>query len=98
METNVYAEMMEEVIKWLKPYREGFANFPRLPETGMDREAIIAEMEKFKSIEQAKWKQGYVSGAVYHGDESHIDFLNRVYAINSQSNPLHPDVWPSTTK
>ena len=98
METNAYAEMMDEVIKWLKPYREGFANFPRLPEAGMDRAAIIAEMEKFKSIEQARWKQGYVSGAVYHGDESHIDFLNRVYAINSQSNPLHPDVWPSTTK
>jgi glutamate/tyrosine decarboxylase-like PLP-dependent enzyme len=55
-------------------------------------------MERYKSIEQARWKQGYVSGAVYHGDESHIDFLNRVYAINSQSNPLHPDVWPSTTK
>ena len=98
MESNVYAEMMDEVIKWLKPYREGFVNFSRLPEAGMDRAAILAEMEKYKSIEQAKWKQGYVSGAVYHGDESHIDFLNRVYAINSQSNPLHADVWPSTTK
>ncbi len=98
MESNAYAEMMDEVIKWLKPYREGFVNFSRLPEAGMDRDAILAEMEKYKSIEQAKWKQGYVSGAVYHGDESHIDFLNRVYAINSQSNPLHADVWPSTTK
>lgn len=98
METNVYAEMMDQVIQWLKPYREGFASFSRLPEAGMEREAIIAEMEKYKSIEQARWKQGYVSGAVYHGDETHIDFLNRVYAINSQSNPLHPDVWPSATK
>jgi len=98
VETNAYAEMMDEVIKWLKPYQEGFTSFSRLPETGMAREAILAEMEKYKSIEQARWKQGYVSGGVYHGDESHIDFLNRVYAINSQSNPLHPDVWPSTTK
>ena len=24
--------------------------------------------------------------------------MNRVYAINSQSNPLHPEIWPSTTK
>ena len=27
METNAYAEMMDQVIKWLKPYREGFVNF-----------------------------------------------------------------------
>jgi len=50
------------------------------------------------AIEAAKWKKGFISGAVYHGDEEHIDFLNRVYALNSQSNPLHPDVWPSATK
>jgi glutamate/tyrosine decarboxylase-like PLP-dependent enzyme len=51
-----------------------------------------------RDIEAAKWEKGFVSGAVYHGDQEHIDFLNKVYAINSQSNPLHPDVWPSTTK
>lgn len=98
METDLFAGMMDEVTQWLKPYREGFASFSRLPEAGLDREAILAEMEKYNSIERARWEQGYVSGAVYHGDPSHIDFLNRVYAINSQSNPLHPDVWPSTTK
>ncbi|MBM3126134.1 MAG: aminotransferase class V-fold PLP-dependent enzyme, partial [Chloroflexi bacterium] len=48
--------------------------------------------------EQARWKDGFVSGAVYHGDAEHIDFLNRVYAIHSQSNPLHADIWPSTSK
>ena len=35
---------------------------------------------------------------MYHGDQEHIDFLNQVYAINSQSNPLHADVWPSANK
>ena len=24
--------------------------------------------------EESKWKDGFVSGAVYHGDEAHIDF------------------------
>jgi glutamate/tyrosine decarboxylase-like PLP-dependent enzyme len=38
------------------------------------------------------------SGAVYHGAAEHVDFLNRVYALNSQSNPLHSDLWPSATK
>ena len=31
---------------------------------------------------------------VYHGDDDHVDFLNQVYALTSQTNPLHADVWP----
>ena len=64
----------------------------------MDREEILELMEKFKELEAPKWKEGFVSGAVYSGNEVHIDFMNRVYAINSQSNPLHPEIWPSTSK
>ena len=55
-------------------------------------------MEAIRAQEEAQWKDGFVSGAVYHGDQAHIDFLNQIYAINSQSNPLHADVWPSTSK
>lgn len=98
MDMTFFADLMEQLRGWFKPYQEGFASFSHLPETGMDREAIIAEMEKLKAFEQDRWKNGYVSGAVYHGDQAHIDFLNRVYAIHSQSNPLHPDVWPSASK
>jgi sphinganine-1-phosphate aldolase len=98
MDPAAFTGMMEQLEKSLKPYREGFASYSRLPSTGVDRDMVLAEMEKLKTAEQAKWKDGYVSGGVYHGDEAHIDFLNRVYAIHSQSNPLHADVWPSTTK
>jgi glutamate/tyrosine decarboxylase-like PLP-dependent enzyme len=35
---------------------------------------------------------------VYHGDPEHVAFLSGVYAAQSQSNPLHPDLWPSATK
>jgi sphinganine-1-phosphate aldolase len=55
-------------------------------------------MTALQQEEQTRWRDGYVSGAVYHGDPAHIDFLNRVYALNSQSNPLHFDLWPSTVK
>ena len=90
--------MMRELSKSLKPYRDDFASFARLPEKGVERKTILAEMEKLASIEQARWKEGLVSGAVYNGDDAHVEFLSRVYAINSQSNPLHADVWQSTTK
>ena len=55
-------------------------------------------MEDFYAREEHKWRDGYVSGAVYHGEQEHIDFQNQVYAINSQTNPLHFDVWPSGVK
>ena len=49
-------------------------------------------------MEESSWQKGYVSGAVYHGDREHIDFLNQVYALQSQSNPLHTDLFPSASK
>jgi len=55
-------------------------------------------MEAIKAREASRWKDGFVSGAVYHGDDTHIDFLNRVYALNSQTNSLHADIWPSAAK
>lgn len=92
------SEMFQRVEDALKPYKEGFMRFTRLPETGVARGEILREMEKLKSLEEAAWHQGYASGAVYHGDDAHVDFLNNAYALNSQSNPLHPDLWPSNTK
>lgn len=93
-----YNEIMTELESSLKPYKEDFTTFSHIPDVGRGREEIIREMEAMKSKEEQRWKNGFVSGAVYHGEEDHINFLNRVYAINSQSNPLHSDLWPSTTK
>jgi len=98
MSEKTNEEMMAEIERSIKPYRDDFPTFASLPETGRDKEAIISEMQALCAKEESKWKDGFVSGAVYHGDEDHIDFLNQVYMLNSQSNPLHTDVWPSTTK
>lgn len=82
----------------LRPYRDDSPPRTRLPYAGEDRRKILEEMERLRSQEASRWQDGFVSGAVYHGDSAHIDFLNRVYALHSQSNPLHADLWPSTTK
>jgi sphinganine-1-phosphate aldolase len=94
----ITADFMEELINTIKPYRDDFLTYTKLPDKGRDRQEILEEMSAFYKHEEPKWKQGYVSGAVYHGDQGHIDFQNEVYAINSQSNPLHFDTWPSTIK
>ena len=72
--------------------------YRRLPETGVARDKIIADVAALADAERGEWSDGYTSGAVYHGDTEHIEFLNEVYALQSQSNPLHLDVWPSGMK
>ncbi len=98
MEMLDSAAMLEQIEKALKPYRGTFPAHAKLPTQGIPRADILDEIVKLRALEESRWREGFVSGAVYHGDQEHIDFLNQVYALNSQSNPLHPDVWPSTTK
>jgi sphinganine-1-phosphate aldolase len=98
VDESPFADLYAELEKSLKPYRGKALSFTRIPERGYAREEILREMERLQAIEAARWQAGKVSGAVYHGDSAHIELMNRVYALHSQSNPLHADIWPSTTK
>jgi glutamate/tyrosine decarboxylase-like PLP-dependent enzyme len=91
-------DFMKSVEQMVKPYRGELPVYDELPAEARPREAILDEMRALQEREAAKWREGYVSGAVYHGDSEHIDFLNRAYGITSQSNPLHSDLWPSNVK
>lgn len=93
-----YASMLGGLEHSLKPYAGEFDAYAELPEAGRAQEDILREMREMREIEAPKWEKGFVSGAVYHGDTAYIDFLNQVYALHSQSNPLHADVFPSTSK
>lgn len=90
--------MMKDIEASLKPYKELYPTHTRLPLVPLKREDILHQILEMNTREEDKWKKGYVSGAVYHGDQEHIEFLNQVYAITSQSNPLHSDLWPSVSK
>ena len=37
---------------------------------------IAAMMRKVATVEDKKWVEGYVSGAVYHGEADHLKLLN----------------------
>ncbi len=89
---------LAELRRQLKPYQDTFPSFPELPEQGLPRSEITSLAEALATAEEPRWRSGFASGAVYHGDPEHVAFLNRVYAAQSQSNPLHPDLWPSAAK
>ncbi len=93
-----YEKLLEPVTASIRPYRGRFKSFTTLPEQGLGREAVLELVERLTRSERERWESGFVSGAVYHGDPDHIDFLNRVYGLASQANPLHADLWPSATK
>ncbi|HEY3446224.1 MAG TPA: aminotransferase class V-fold PLP-dependent enzyme [Myxococcales bacterium] len=93
-----YEKITAELAHSLKPYRGQVPELDRLPAKGVPREEVLKQMESLARREEGKWKEGYCSGAVYNGDQEHVDFLNRVYAMHSQVNPLHADIWPSASK
>lgn len=92
------AAVTKELEHSSKPYRGVFESFAELPRNGKNKSQILKDMEKMRAREEGRWKKGYVSGAVYHGDAAHVDFLNKVYSLHSQVNPLHSDLWPSASK
>lgn len=72
--------------------------FDELPRAGLAQDAILKQLTEFATREAPMWRDGRVSGGVYHGDQKHLDFLNQVYALYSQANPLHADIWPSVAR
>lgn len=66
-----------------------------LPKKGLPKGEILAKMRTWYDKEKAQWHEGWVSGAVYHGGDEHIELQNEAFAMFAISNPLHPDVWPS---
>jgi glutamate/tyrosine decarboxylase-like PLP-dependent enzyme len=94
-EREAVAQLLEPE---LKPYRDVYERHSSLPAKGVDRADLLATMREMSERERPAWSQGYASGAVYHGGREHVDFLNQVYALFSQTNPLHPDLWPSIAK
>ena len=95
---GLYDEIVEGLDESVHPYKHTLPPMVRLPAVGRPRSEILTEMEGLQAREGERWQAGFVSGAVYQGDGEHIAFLNRVYALNAQSNPLHFDLWPSTVK
>lgn len=90
--------LLTPIDRMMHPYRGRYAQYERLPARGRTREEVLAELEEFRQLEEGRWKEGFASGSVYHGDPGHVEFISKAYAIHSQTNQLHTDLWPSAAK
>lgn len=69
-----------------------------LPKQGMPREAVQAELEVLANMEHTRWEDGYVSGAVYHGEKELMGLQTEAFEKFIVANPIHPDVFPGVRK
>ncbi|MBL8920181.1 MAG: aspartate aminotransferase family protein [Myxococcaceae bacterium] len=94
-EKKKVADSLKESVRKHRPTELAF---DALPEKGLPQDAVLDVLRTFARREEGQWREGRVSGGVYHGDAAHLGFLDQVYSLYSQSNPLHADVWPSVAR
>ncbi|KAK4166162.1 pyridoxal phosphate-dependent transferase [Cladorrhinum sp. PSN259] len=76
----------------------GATRYLTLPKQGWDQEAVRKELEALANMDHTRWEDGYVSGAVYHGEEELMKLQTEAYGKFTVANPIHPDVFPGVRK
>ncbi|KAI0675368.1 PLP-dependent transferase [Trametes maxima] len=89
-----------DIEKKMVPQGPNVTRHLSLPATGLNTEAILAEMAKMdeEAGSHVDWRDGKVSGAVYHGGEDMSKVIIAAMERYCLSNPLHPDVFPAVRK
>lgn len=72
--------------------------FPDLPLEGVSAEIVEQELDRLQELKHSDWKNGRVSGAVYHGGDWLLKLQLQAYDKYSVANQLHPDVFPGVRK
>jgi len=69
-----------------------------LPKEGWTQEAVRKELDALANMDHTRWEDGYVSGAVYHGEDDLLRLQTEAYGKFTVANPIHPDVFPGVRK
>eukprot|EP00743_Colponemidia_sp_Colp-15_P001248 GILK01001371.1.p1 GENE.GILK01001371.1~~GILK01001371.1.p1 ORF type:complete len:560 (+),score=86.52 GILK01001371.1:38-1681(+) len=72
--------------------------YPTLPSKGRKKDEILKDFQKWDERDAKLWRDGKVSGCVYHGGDELTDLLSKAFAHFALSNPLHADVFPTVRK
>ncbi|MBE2251263.1 MAG: aspartate aminotransferase family protein [Myxococcus sp.] len=94
-EKKKVSDSMRESVRKHRPTE---LQFDALPQAGLPQAQVLETLRTLSARESPMWRDGRVSGGVYHGDAEHLRFLDEVYSLYSQANPLHADVWPSVAR
>lgn len=81
-----------------KLVQENLPKYLTLPKLGLSEDAVRKELEVLANLDHTKWEEGYVSGAVYHGEEDLLKLQTESFGRFTVANPIHPDVFPGVRK
>ncbi|KAG0142911.1 hypothetical protein CROQUDRAFT_81635 [Cronartium quercuum f. sp. fusiforme G11] len=87
-----------DIEKKLAPKRPGIVRWLSLPSEGKSVDWLKDELEALASLPSTDWKEGKVSGAVYHGGADLAEVIGLAFSKYMISNPLHPDIFPGVRK
>ncbi|KAK3899480.1 sphingosine-1-phosphate lyase protein [Staphylotrichum tortipilum] len=76
----------------------GGTRYLTLPKEGWAEDDVRKELEALASMDHTRWEDGYVSGAVYHGEDELLKLQTEAYGKFTVANPIHPDVFPGVRK
>jgi sphinganine-1-phosphate aldolase len=80
------------------PYTDRFEVHRNLPEVGLPREDVLAQLRTMAGEEDMFWETGKCSGTMYCGDHAHYHFMNEAFGLFAHVNVLQRDMCPSATK
>lgn len=101
------AQARRDIEKKLLPSGPQVVRYLSLPPEGQTKDWILSEMDRMDGYchnfdenghQLHDWKDGKVSGAVYHGGQDLTNLIVAAYERYCVSNPLHPDVFPTIRK
>ncbi|KAJ0162240.1 Sphingosine-1-phosphate lyase [Colletotrichum tanaceti] len=69
-----------------------------LPKEGMSEDDVRKELDTLANMDHTRWEDGFVSGAVYHGEDELIKLQTEAFGKFTVANPIHPDVFPGVRK
>ncbi|KAJ2373192.1 Dihydrosphingosine phosphate lyase [Coemansia sp. RSA 2607] len=87
-------KMVQEIEDSMNVAIPGETKYLEIPSHGMTDDQILAILQRRQNEAGIDWKNGRVSGAVYHGGEELVNLTNQAYAMFNLTNPLHPGVFP----
>lgn len=92
------ATTLEKLESKIVPSGPDVTRYLTLPKEGWTTEQVRAELDKLANMEHARWEDGRVSGAVYHGGQDLLKLQADAFGQFGVSNPIHPDAFPGVRK
>nr|CAG8535919.1 10233_t:CDS:10 [Entrophospora candida] len=90
---------IKELEEKIAPKKPGEPRYLSLPDIGFDPKKLKQELKRYQEMSShVRWKDGRVSGAIYHGGQELSKLTSEAYSMFSVSNQLHPDVFPGVRK